>query len=122
MIWISAILGYNFVAYPGEMIKPFKVTKEYFLKEDVVNKVEGSFIYNEGPAFLANWLEISFQRQHETDKSEKNSVPASKIDEPCSHTEIIKGLTAGVLSMPMDDNVKVKLLVDALIAYRAKAR
>lgn len=120
VIWIAAVLGYNFIAYPGEMIKPFKVTKEYFIKEDVVNKVEGAFIYSEAPTLLVNWLEISFQRQHGANEHQVDILPSEKIDNLRTHMEIIKGLTAGVLSLDLDEKLKTKLLVDVLIEYQSR--
>lgn len=74
VIWVAASLGYNFVAYPGEMIKPFKTAKEFFIKDVEQNNVNSLYVNSEDPNLLANWLEITFHRCHEK-KSCETIIP-----------------------------------------------
>lgn len=47
---VGARLGYDYVAYTGEMIKAFELTQQYFIKKDFPNKMQ--------------WININFVRCH----------------------------------------------------------
>lgn len=125
VIWVAASLRYNFIAYPGEMIKPFKAAKEYFIRNIGDSNI---FIDSDEPKLLVNWLEVTFHRSHkknlyvETDltkmgikldlsllKSNKNGI-----------SELMTGITQGIFSLDINESSKIKLLVDIVSEYQAR--
>lgn len=106
----AASLGYNFVIYPGSVLPPFLATKEYFIVDNHVPRIEkGKSILEEcthdkhclhvdKPASLVNWLEVNFERRDEL-------VPRSRRISPDGRNKFKKGdkdstLTLGRPSMP----------------------
>ncbi|AHE67855.1 hypothetical protein [Legionella oakridgensis] len=116
VIWIAASLGYHFIGYPGEMIKPFKAAKEYFIRETDDLAVNEFGIYVDEPKLLVNWLEITFQRCRE--KQEKSSIAEDHAYSITS--EILKGVTQGIFSLEIDSVSKVKMLVDVIEEYQSR--
>lgn len=75
IIWLSIVLNYNFIIYPGKMPKPFLETKNYLLanqedlfEDELKNKLNKKFV--------ANWLEVHFKKQN-VKASIKDSVTTS---------------------------------------------
>lgn len=117
VIWVAASLGYNFITYPGEMIKPFKVAKDFFIKRQLKhNEIDPLSIYSKKPELLVNWLGVSFKRAH--DVPEKNNPlknSNNNIDELTNKlggniTHIMKGVTEGVFGQDIDKNEKIDFL------------
>ncbi|KTC80241.1 hypothetical protein Lche_2261 [Legionella cherrii] len=103
---LAASLGYNFITYPGNILPPFKATKEFFVVENHVPHIEkGRNIQEEcyhdkhsihvpQPHKLVNWLEVNFKRSHDltvtSEKTEKNEKP--KKDKKTKNAEKIINL------------------------------
>ncbi|WP_454784206.1 hypothetical protein [Legionella sp. WA2024007413] len=74
---LGASLGYNFVIYPGSILPPFEATREYFVVENHVARIEkgenikkecthNKFCFHvEDPSRYVNWLEVNFKRSEE---------------------------------------------------------
>ena len=134
VVWIAASLGYNFIAYPGEMIKPFKAAKEFFIKEknESSNKNDSSeigfFIQADEPRLLVNWLEVTFQRTHEKQSTDSSTYTIAQLNQTKSEleknksttSEMLKGITEGIFSLEIDTESKIKLLVDIMEEYKAR--
>ncbi len=77
---LAATLGYNFIIYPGEILPPFEATKEYFVVDKHVARIQKGMnvkeecahnkfcLHTDKPNRLVNWLEVNFQRSHEPKK------------------------------------------------------
>lgn len=106
---LAASLGYNFITYPGNILPPFKATKEFFVVENHVPHIEkGRNIQEEcfhdkhsihvaKPSLLVNWLEVNFKRSHDLtvtsakgEKNEKTQKP--KKDKKTKNDEKIINL------------------------------
>lgn len=60
VIYLSAARGYQFIAYPGNMISPFETAKEMFINpKDDTPESKLAIHTNQS---LANWLDIHFKR------------------------------------------------------------
>ena len=115
VMWIAASLGYHFIVYPGEMIKPFKTTKEFFIKDGDSSASDHEVsVKSVNSHLLVNWLEVSFQRSHEF----CSSTPKASLEQIFSETNpieissMMKGVTEGIFSLVVDNETKVNLLVD----------
>lgn len=74
---LAARLGYNFIIYPGTILPPFEATREYFVVENHIARIEKGesikkecthnkfCLHVENPSRLVNWLEVNFKRSHE---------------------------------------------------------
>ncbi len=88
VMWIAISLGYNFITYPGDFIKPFRAIKEYLLD----NLNSNYYIETKNPQLLANWLNVSFKRSHASKSLNVTATP--KADDNLS--SLIKGITEGI--------------------------
>ncbi|WP_133129792.1 hypothetical protein [Legionella yabuuchiae] len=117
VIWVAASLGYNFIIYPGEMIKPFKKAKDFFVKsQSKQNEIESLSIHSKKPELLVNWLEVSFKRTHNT-SSKNNNINHlnNNINKPTNQIDgdllaIMKGVTEGIFSQSMGNDEKIECL------------
>ncbi|WP_454781781.1 hypothetical protein [Legionella sp. WA2022007384] len=87
---LGADLGYNFIIYPGSILLPFQATKEYFVVEKHVARIEKGVniktecnhdkfcIHVEDPSRYVNWLEVNFKKSHEN-LPKNEAIAASKI-------------------------------------------
>lgn len=115
VIWLSALLGYHFIVYPGELIKPFKKAKEYFIKSKT-EEVGHLNIVSKNPELLANWLEVSFkrthsktpQKSHENNSSHHPNMPINQFDEKI--VAMMKGVTEGIFSQDLNNDEKIDYL------------
>lgn len=125
VIWVAAHLGYNFIAYPGEMIKPFKAAKKYFIQNIVGGDI---FIDSDDPQLLVNWLEVIFQRSHENNLYRETNLKKMEIHLDSSLlksnksevSELMIGVTKGIFSLNIDERSKIKLLVDIISEYQTR--
>lgn len=89
---LAAMLNYNFIIYPGEILPPFEATKEFFIVEPHVARIQKGIsvkedcahnrfsFHTEGPSRLVNWLEINFRRMDELkDKNTKVSQSSATL-------------------------------------------
>lgn len=75
IMWISAALGYNFIAYPGEILESFQATKDYFITKNNSPQQEQSVILQVAePELLANWLKIRFKKTHAKQEQTASTV------------------------------------------------
>lgn len=120
VIWIAASLGYNFIAYPGEIIKPFKTAQDFFIKDSEQIDRNDYCIYTEEPKLLANWLEITFHRSHNKKLSLSNKLHENNELMSSNHiiSELMNGITKGIFSLEIDNKTKTKLLVDIIFEYQ----
>ena len=125
VIWVAASLNYNFIAYPGEMIKPFKAAKEYFIRNIADNDI---FIGTEEPKLLVNWLEVVFHRSHENNLCKETDLTNMGISLDLNSlsstrngvSELMTGITKGIFSLKIDEASKVRLLVDIVSEYQTR--
>lgn len=127
VVWAGAKLGYNFIAYPGEMIKPFRAAKEFFIKEEESPAASEYDIFVEDPKKLVNWLEITFQRSHEKKSTSKalsvnqQSYPERERRESYLLTsDMLKGITQGIFGLELIPEEKVKYLVDVIEEFQSR--
>lgn len=90
IIWLSAFYNYNFIVYPGEMPKPFAATKDYFVKNRLVDSPLGKmFIQVDKPEVLVNWLEVNFIRKPEPKIIAKHATTPSGTEQPSRDEGVI---------------------------------
>ncbi len=128
VILIAAKLEYNFIIYPGEIIKPFKTTKEFFIKGEDENVGNSLYIKYKDPKLLVNWLSVSFQKSHDNPQHHQKNIHIqdddSNIDNTVLHlsksetSAIIKGVTEGIFSLEIQRKEKIMLLIDFLLEYQ----
>lgn len=82
---LAGLLGYNFIIYPGDILPPFAATRDYFIVENHIARIEKGesvkkecthnkfCLHCESPSRLVNWLDINFRRSNEklVEKNEK---------------------------------------------------
>ncbi|MGM9454762.1 hypothetical protein ACTAZI_15670 [Legionella bozemanae] len=85
---LAAQLGYNFIIYPGAILPPFSATKEYFVVDNHVARIEKGHsikeecthnkfcLHTENPSLLVNWLEVNFTRSHAASKPREVTTPS----------------------------------------------
>lgn len=61
VMWLAAYLGYEFVCYPGSMIKPFLTTHHFFIHQQP-SESASPFEIIASVGSRANWLDIHFER------------------------------------------------------------
>lgn len=129
VMWVAASLGYHFVVYPGEIIKPFEATRDYFIKNADCLVGNELLVSADKPHLLANWLEVSFVRSREKDGTSKKSY--SEILDVNPHyehirafelTAMMKGVTEGIFALDLDNEAKIQLVTDLLINYEDKKK
>lgn len=127
VIWVAASLNYHFIAYPGEMIKPFKAAKEFFIKKKSNIYSNKFIILSENPERLINWLEVTFQRSHEdtllefkSEATRVNPTVNNLASLQTSLSEIIKGITEGLFALEIEKQEKIKILVDIIEEYQTR--
>ncbi|STY29869.1 Uncharacterised protein [Legionella wadsworthii] len=89
---LAAMLNYNFIIYPGEILPSFEATKEYFIVEPHVARIQKGIsikddcahnrfsFHTESPSRLVNWLEVNFRRMDELkDKNTKVSHSSATL-------------------------------------------
>jgi hypothetical protein len=63
VMWLAAYLDYEFVCYPGSMIKPFLTTHHFFIRQQPSESLSVSpFEIIASVGSRANWLDIHFER------------------------------------------------------------
>ncbi|KTD74115.1 hypothetical protein [Legionella tucsonensis] len=84
---LAAQLGYNFIIYPGAILPSFTATREYFIVNNHVARIEKGHsikdecthskfcFHTENPSRLVNWLEVNFTRSHEAAKIQEATKP-----------------------------------------------
>ncbi|KTD40588.1 hypothetical protein [Legionella parisiensis] len=131
---LAAQLGYNFIIYPGTILPPFSATKEYFIVDNHVARIEKGHsikdecthnefcLHTENPSRLVNWLEVNFTRSHVAPKSREVPKPRdvttpSKVSEtqevpkPPEGGEVPVGVKLpGVGSTTLEEVTKSKAL------------
>lgn len=92
VMWLAALLGYNFIIYPGNILKSFEVTREYFLvKEHQTQIKNGQKIQDvcthsqlcehfEDPYYFANWLEPNYRRSYSEQQLSDQATSKAKVD------------------------------------------
>lgn len=127
VIWIAASQNYNFIVYPGEMIRSFKASKDYFIKK-LSEHDDEMIISSKNPQLLVNWLEVSFTRSHSKKSHARSDDINEKInldkllfgDNTKDSSAIFKGVTEGVLSLNIEKEEKIELLIDIIMKYKQR--
>jgi hypothetical protein len=115
IIWVGAKRGYNFIVYAGEMVESLIKTKEFLILDKNSSPPHPYCIQVEKPHTLINWLEVNFKRAHAKKSSSFFSKhPSTMI------SEIVKGITLAIFSLPCDETKKIELLINFTTEYLKK--
>lgn len=118
IMWIAAVLNYNFIIYPGEIIPSFSATRDFFIKNGSGD--EPLFIYSQKPELLVNWLKVSFIRSRSCDHNVFNDIKQPSAVHHSIIAQLMQGATQGIFDLPLDNKEKVNLITDILIEYQQK--
>ena len=81
IFWIAAARSFDFVAYPGKMVKLFQATRDFFVTRQGSTEHAALRIQVENPDALASWLEIKIKIKH-PDLADRNTVDLSQAHPP----------------------------------------
>jgi hypothetical protein len=138
VIWLSASRGYEFIAYPGDMIAPFETAKDIFInpKDDTLDS--SLAVRTNQP--LANWLDIHFRRTYSQGQLLQQSLlaasttmgakrtPAHSIgffsaeasrQESDPERSAILSMVRSVLEAPGEKQFKLSVLMEAITVLGA---
>ncbi|MCE0724415.1 MULTISPECIES: hypothetical protein [Legionella] len=130
---LAAQLGYNFVIYPGAILPPFEATREYFIVDNHVARIERGkniedpcthnkfCLHTANPSRLVNWLEVNFTRSHKPAKTEevtKQGTTKQEVEAPKQETTKERGVitffspskTVIVPSRKVPENQKTEII------------
>lgn len=124
IIWLAAQLGYEFIAYPGEVIAPFVAAKKLWVDSPATEVADSLQVISKRP--LSIWLEIFFRRRQSKEQLLAESLTSLRTSTSpgffnagkADQDQIILDMSYQFLNAPMDPQLKIDLLMNMIATIK----